>query len=47
MAADAAAIAQSGASALAGIAIEESMLALAPDFRRLVLTFHCNIRFRA
>jgi hypothetical protein len=40
MASDAAAIAQGGASALGGVAIQEAMLAFAPDFRRLILTFH-------
>jgi hypothetical protein len=44
MASDAAAIGQSGAAAFAGIAIQETMLAFAPDFRRLILAFHFIIR---
>jgi hypothetical protein len=40
MASDAAAIAQRGAAAFGGVAIQEAMLAFAPDFRRLILTFH-------
>jgi len=39
-AAFAAAIAQNGAATFAGIAIEKSVLAFAPDFRRLILAFH-------
>jgi hypothetical protein len=38
---------QSGAAAFAGIAIQEAMLAFAPDFRRLILTFHFIIRFKS
>jgi hypothetical protein len=40
MASGAAAIAQSGAAALGGIALQKAMLAFAPYFRRLILTFH-------
>jgi hypothetical protein len=46
MASDAAAVAQRGAAAFAGITIQKAMLALAPDFRRLILTFHFIIRFK-
>jgi hypothetical protein len=35
-----AAIAQDGASAFAVIAAQEAVLPFAPDFRRLILTFH-------
>jgi hypothetical protein len=45
VASNAAAIRQSGAPAFAGVAIQETMLAFAPDFRRLILTFHFFIRF--
>jgi hypothetical protein len=40
MASGAAAIGQSGFAAFGGIALQKAMLAFAPDFRRLVLTFH-------
>jgi hypothetical protein len=40
MASDAAAIAKGGAAAFGGIAVQEAMLAFAPDFRWLILTFH-------
>jgi hypothetical protein len=43
MASDAAAAAQSGAAAFGGIAVQEAMLAFAPDFRRLILAFHVII----
>jgi len=43
MASGPAAAAQSGAAALGGIAVQEAMLAFAPDFRRLVLAFHVII----
>ena len=39
-AAHTAAIGQGGLSALGGIAIQESMLPLAANLRRLILTFH-------
>jgi len=45
VASDAAAIAQRGAAAFAGITIQEAMLPFAPDFRRLILAFHFIIRF--
>jgi hypothetical protein len=37
---DSTAIAQSGAATFGGIAVQEPMLALAPDFRWLILAFH-------
>jgi hypothetical protein len=40
MASGAAAAAEGGAAAFAGIAAQEAMLAFAPDFRRLILAFH-------
>jgi hypothetical protein len=40
MASGPAAIGQGGFAAFGGIALQEAMLAFAPDFRRLVLTFH-------
>jgi hypothetical protein len=40
MAAGAAATAQSGFAILGGIALQKAMLAFAPDFRWLILTFH-------
>jgi hypothetical protein len=43
VASDAAPIGQRGAAAFAGIAIQEPMLAFAPDFRRLILAFHFSI----
>lgn len=46
MASGAAAITQSGAAAFGGIALQKAMLAFAPDFRRLILTFHFIIRFK-
>jgi len=46
MASDTAAITKGGAAALGGIAIQEAMLAFAPDFRRLILAFHFIIRFK-
>jgi hypothetical protein len=46
MASGAAAIAQSGAAAFGGIALQEAMLAFAPDFRRLILTFHFIISIK-
>ena len=46
-AAVAAAVGQRGLAALAGIAIEKSMLAFATDFRRLILAFHKLGRARA
>jgi hypothetical protein len=45
MASDAAAVAQSGLAAFAGVAIQKAMLAFAPDFRRLILAFHVIIKF--
>jgi hypothetical protein len=39
-ASDTAAVAQSGAAALAGITVQKAVLAFAPDFRRLILAFH-------
>jgi len=45
-AAHAAAVAERGAPALAGIAVQEPVLALAPDFRRLILTFHVLVKGR-
>jgi hypothetical protein len=47
MASDPAAIAQSGLAAFAGITIEKSVLAFAPDFRRLILAFHFFLRFKS
>jgi hypothetical protein len=44
MASDTAAITQGGAAALGGVAIQKAMLAFAPDFRRLILTFHFIIK---
>ena len=46
MASGAAAITERGAAALGGIALQEAMLAFAPDFRRLILAFHFIIRFK-
>jgi hypothetical protein len=46
MASGAAAIAQSGAAALGGIALQKAMLPFASDFRRLILTFHFIIRIK-
>jgi hypothetical protein len=46
MASDTAAIAQRGLAAFGGVAIQEAMLAFAPDFRRLILTFHCIIKIK-
>jgi hypothetical protein len=46
MASDTAAIGQGGAAAFGGIAVQEAMLAFAPDFRRLILTFHFIIKFK-
>jgi hypothetical protein len=46
MAADTPPIAQRGAAAFGGIAIQEAMLALAPDFRWLILTFHFIIKIK-
>jgi len=46
MASDTAAIGQGGAAALGGIAVQEAMLAFAPDFRRLILAFHFIIKFK-
>jgi hypothetical protein len=46
MAANAAAISQRGFAAFGGIAIQEAMLAFAPDFRRLILTFHFIIKIK-
>jgi hypothetical protein len=40
MASGTAAIAQSGAASFGGIALQEAVLAFAPDFRWLILTFH-------
>jgi len=37
------AVAQSGAAAFGGIAVQKAMLAFAPDFRRLILAFHVII----
>jgi hypothetical protein len=47
MASDTAAIAQRGFAAFGSVAVQEAMLAFAPDFRRLILTFHFIIRLRA
>jgi hypothetical protein len=47
MASHPAAIAQSGPAALAGITVQKAMLALAPDFRRLILAFHFILRFKS
>jgi len=44
MTADPAAITQRSLAAFGGIAIQEAVLAFAPDFRRLILTFHFIIK---
>ncbi len=44
-AADPAAIGQGRLAALGGIAVEKAMLAFAPHFRRLILSFHVCRRF--
>jgi hypothetical protein len=44
MASDAAAVAQSGLTALAGITIQKAMLAFAPNFRWLILAFHVIVK---
>jgi hypothetical protein len=46
MASDTAAIAQRGFAAFGGVSIQETMLAFAPDFRRLILTFHFIIKIK-
>ena len=46
MASGTAAIGQSGAAPFGGIALQEAMLAFAPDFRRLILTFHFIINVK-
>jgi hypothetical protein len=46
MASHTAAVTKGGAAALGGIAIQEAMLAFAPDFRRLILTFHFIIKIK-
>jgi hypothetical protein len=40
MASSATAIAQRSATAFGGIALQETVLTFAPDFRWLILTFH-------